>query len=236
MTQAYAHRVDYLVYDGAKLHALFTLCVDAGGLDCLSIFLDRAIDAKLIEPAYVEKTLVPMIGPFTRVARDFQLQLSSDPFAHILHTIICIWVNTCLVPRPDEQRVLAHLATLSQYTCACVDCTPVRKYLNRHGARTGGRGDDACYLTGIGSRREDHVVREVHRWAKDIADIYRPYSGYNMDICIKLNDVLPSLRRWKKAHARSIQTLENNINPTELAGIFGAQYPALVAAIRPFPA
>ncbi|EJD55221.1 hypothetical protein AURDEDRAFT_155455 [Auricularia subglabra TFB-10046 SS5] len=154
VTQNYAHRVDYSTYDSDRLRASFSFCADAGGLCCLNIFLNRAFEPRNLEPSYVEKALLPMVDPFIQVARERQLPLTTQPFPYIIHTIICTWVNACLLPRPDESRIR-------------------RLYLNRYGARTSESDRDGCYLGRIAHSRQVHVGAELDRWAKHIATLKR---------------------------------------------------------------
>ncbi|EJD55222.1 hypothetical protein AURDEDRAFT_109633 [Auricularia subglabra TFB-10046 SS5] len=231
MTANFARQVDYVSYNSDRLHALFNFCLDAGGLACLTIVLDRAVDTEHLVPVYVDTTLLRMITPLCHTARDRRLSLGSEPFARILCVIMRTWVDKCLGPRPDEARTQNLLSTLSRYTCACTDCTPVRKFLNNHETPPTGWAGDECYLRHIGADRYNHVVGELTEWAAQIAT-WEPCRSGRKGIRVRFNEVLPSRRRWKETQARGILALRSVGDASELTAIFGPLYSALADALH----
>lgn len=234
MAAKFARQVNYSSCDSAQLRALFNFCTDVGGVNCLGIILDRAVEPTRLEPNYVDRTLFQMITPLCLVARNRWLPLGSEPFARILCTIMRTWVDKCLGPRPDEARIQTLLSGLAQYRCACADCTPVRKFLNNNEAPPTGWDADGCYLHQIGENRYNHVEYELTRWASQLAIWESCRSGTNgiRGIRVHFSEVLLSHMRWKEMRTRGIQALQNIGNESELTTIFGSFYPTLADALR----
>jgi hypothetical protein len=133
-----------------------------GGVPALTIVIDKLLDPKLSNSNFISSTLFPLIPELRTLASMYKLPLSSDPFAQAMRTIINLWVEKVLGPRPDQTAAQPLLAKLKDWICTCDPCMQAKRMLMES-------ADKDARLHRIGKPKRVHVEKMLNLHAKGAA-------------------------------------------------------------------
>jgi hypothetical protein len=141
-----------------------TLCfvMKMGGVPALTTVIDKLLDPRLSNSSFISSTLFPLIPELRTLASMHKLPLSSDPFAQAIRTIINLWVEKVLGPRPDQTAAQPLLAKLKDWSCTCDPCMQAKNMLMES-------ADKDARLHRIGKPKRVHVEKMLNLHAKGAA-------------------------------------------------------------------
>lgn len=124
------------------------------------VFFEYLTHAKRVTPAYVTKSLIPLLPQL----RTWALQHGGlDTAAYAFQRIVAAWVDKVLGPPPPPNATLAtQLKDLARWTCPCAECVQAKNFLTKTAA-------PSVALSRIGAPKRKHVEGFLSAHARGLA-------------------------------------------------------------------
>jgi hypothetical protein len=141
------------------LGRVLELCLKTGGVDAAGIFLERALQPETRTAPKAEDDLFSLVPDIRRIALAQARAPTADPFASASRSIMLLYIQKELPPRPHDPEAESCIANIANWRCqtaGCEDCPAVKDFL------TSQPGTELT-LARIGAVRRKHVEQQLSR-------------------------------------------------------------------------
>ncbi|KAH9842664.1 uncharacterized protein C8Q71DRAFT_876807 [Rhodofomes roseus] len=195
---------------------LLRLCLTTGNKPLCSLVFKRLLDSTFHREDYIDNVLVPFLPELRQFLTTNHVAPSEEPFNSAFKSIVMLWANKVLGPRPSETANTI-ISRMQNHGCKCLHCVQVFKFLTAN-------ADKTCRLERIGAPKRKHVEQELGRYAQTAAT-WTMISGSPQGLTITKADSIYLPVKWKATHARGTTILNSiSLSATELQRIFGVDH------------
>lgn len=140
----------------AKTLELLRLCTNTSNRPLCTLVLQRLLDSSLHSREYIENVLVPFIPQLHLYLTTSGIALSEPPFNSAFKSIIMLWANKVLGPKPSEVADTV-LSRMRNHACKCAQCKEAFKFLTKSGS-------EKTYSLPWISAERDHLERQLTKY------------------------------------------------------------------------
>lgn len=140
---------------------LLGLCLSTGNHSFYDLVFKRLIDPLLCNRYYIEKALVPFLPELRQFLTHHQIAPVEPPFSRVFKSIIMLWVNEVLGPKP-KNVIDAVIEDLRGHSCKCAYCNEVFAFLTSS-------CDKTYCLKRMSKPKRKHMEQELNRYASTAA-------------------------------------------------------------------
>ncbi|KAH9934631.1 uncharacterized protein B0H18DRAFT_1180741 [Fomitopsis serialis] len=199
---------------------LLRLCLTTGNKASCSLVFKRLLDSSFNTREYVENVLIPFLPELRQFLTTNRIALSDAPFNNVFKSIVMLWANKVLGPKPTEMANSV-ITKLQSHGCKCAHCVQVFNFLTSS-------ADKSCRMERIGAPKRKHVEQELNKYARTAAT-WSMIPGSPQGLTVTKADSIYLPVQWKATQARSAAILNSvSANATDLQKIFGPDHQVIM--------
>ncbi|OCH94338.1 hypothetical protein OBBRIDRAFT_801332 [Obba rivulosa] len=228
LASKYAENVDLPKFDHGKrgvimLVDILDFCLRLGCLDAYNRVTGRVLN----HPHLDTKGISDYLGPFIPKLRELILKHGGHPssptFAPVFRTIMSMWTQKILGPKPANAD--PELAEISRWSCSCDVCKEVRKFLTSEPERE----NSWRY---IGAVKRKHVEKHLASHAQSAA-VWSTVETSPQGLKVSKHDSVYHSVLWAANQKTGLELLKMISNDTnELKTVLGNEYVTILDCLN----